>query len=173
MQNKEPGDTIYDKAHACHTQNSRLIPCDYHKHRVSCPIYATQHRATRKNGRVATLPSTSDIKELARLLEHFLPPLLKCRSAEIAEIRDVCSKILAPGGRLLSASTIVSGHPFYSEYAKIHRDCGLENIEEASELVWNPFSVETELIENFLKRENPRGFDVPLENILSVCQREK
>jgi len=327
MQNKEPGDTIYDKAHACHTQNSRLIPCDYHKHRVNCPIYATQHRAIRENGRVATLPSTSDIKELARLLyerqypaggwyllreqrdwlgenlfqilkdkhdgatvnileagvagythhytylsiiadvlqrlnndlhisltvvdrcaypimqiaavdkllasgstpsgeiriegasfsidkhftrvmnietraferiitvlsvgdlndgdsmmqlgsfdiitEHFLPPLLKCRSAEIAEIRDVCSKILAPGGRLLSASTIVSGHPFYSEYAKIHQDCGLENIEEASELVWNPFSVETELIENFLKRENPRGFDVPLENILSVCQREK
>ncbi len=322
MPNGKPSDIIYDKAHACQIQNSRLIPCNYHKKRVNCPIYATQHKATRKNGRVAGLPSTHDIKELARLLykrqhpaggwyllreqrdwlgenlfqilrdkhdgttvnileagvagyihhytylsivadvlqrlnnglrisltvvdrcaypimqiaavdkllasgftpprevriddasfsidehftqvmnietraferismvlsvgdlnnsnsmmrlgsfdiitEHFLPPVLKFRSGEIAEIRDVYSKILAPGGRLLSASTIVSTHPFYSEYANIHRNCGFENIEEASELVWNPFSVESELIEKFLKRENPRGFDVPLENILSV-----
>ena len=102
------------------------------------------------------------------ITEHFLPQVYNFRSSEITEIRNVYSKILVPGGHLLSSSTIVSGHPFYSKYAKIHRDCGLENIEEASELVWNPFSVESELIEKFLKRENPQGFDVPLENILSV-----
>jgi len=320
MQN-EPGDIMYDKARACLMQDSRLIPCDYHKERVCCPIYATQRRAV-KNHRVARLPSTDDIKGLARLLytrrepaggwyllreqrdwlgenlfqilkdkqdgatvnileagvagythhytylsiiadvlqrlnndlrisltvvdrcaypimqiqavdkllasgrilpgevridgasfsidehftrvmniktraferirtalsvedlndsdsmmqlgrfdiitEHFLPPVLESRSGEIAEIRDAYSKILVPGGRLLCASAIVSEHPFYSEYAKIHRDCGLENIKEASELVWNPFSIETELIEKFVKRKNPRGFDAPLENILSV-----
>lgn len=322
MQSEEPSETIYDKIHVCQMQNSKLIPCNYHKQRVNCPIYATQHRATRKNGRVASLPSTHDIKELARLLsehrqpaggwyllreqrdwlaknlfqilkdqndgitinileagvasyihhytylsiivdvlqklnnglhisltvvdrcaypimqiaavdkllasgftppdevridgasfsidehftrvmntktrsferismvlsvealnnsnsmmqlgrfdiitEHFLPPVLQSESGEIAEIRDVYSKLLTPGGHLLSASTIISEHPFYSEYAKIHRDCGLENIEAASELVWNPFSVGAELIEKFLKREPPREFDVPLENLLSV-----
>ncbi|MCP4689791.1 MAG: class I SAM-dependent methyltransferase [Desulfobacterales bacterium] len=163
------------------------VPAVVRVHNARFPVDArlaeVVNMEDRALGRIRATPLVGDVRDVASIkgagsfdviTEHFLPAVLESRRAEIAEIRDVYARILAPGGRLLSATTMVREHPDYSEYEKIHRDRGLEKIEDASERVWNPFSVKAELIAHFLGGEKNREwgeFDAPLVNELSVHRK--
>ncbi len=106
------------------------------------------------------------------ITEHLLTPVLAFQSGEIGKIRENYAALLKAGGQLIAASTIVSEHPFYSEFSRIHEKNGMKELRERGERVWNPFDSKMHLVENFLQKGVPQYLDVSLINQLSIYEKQ-
>ena len=105
------------------------------------------------------------------ITEHFLTPVLTVQSIEIGKIRENYAALLKAGGQLIAASTIVSEHPFYSEFSRIHEKNGMKELRDRGERVWNPFDSRVPLIESLLEKVTPPHLEVTLSNQLSVYEK--
>ncbi len=105
------------------------------------------------------------------ITEHLLTPVLAFQSGEIGKIRENYAALLKAGGQLIAASTIVSEHPFYSEFSRIHQKNGMKELRDRGERVWNPFDSRMPLIESLLEKVTPPHLEVTLSNQLSVYEK--